>query len=338
MTGIINNKVENDRSWEKIIMKYNRPDMRKSIWQILNSFVPYLMLWYLMIQSLQYSYWLTLLLALPAAGFLIRLFIIFHDCGHGSFFKSKKTNDIVGKIIGILTFTPYSHWHYTHKIHHATSGDLDKRGIGDVWTLTVDEYLALSKRKKLFYRLYRHPLLMFTFGSVYLVLFRNRITHKGMDRAGVKNVYLTNIGLLILATVMGFTIGLKAFLMIQLPVIIFAHTAGLWLFYVQHQFDDVYWDHTPDWGYATAAVEGSSFLKLPVILQWFTGNIGFHHVHHLSSRIPNYNLARCHYENEFFRRIKPLTFRASFKTLNLRLWDETARRMISFRKLSLMRS
>ncbi len=159
-----------------------------------------------------------------------------------------------------------------------------------------------------------------------------------MNPDGKKNVYLTNIGLLILATILGFTIGLKAFLMIQLPVIIFAHTAGLWLFYVQHQFDDVYWDHSTNWSYATAAVEGSSFLKLPVVLQWFTGNIGFHHVHHLSSRIPNYNLARCHYENEFFRRIKPLTFLASFKTLNLRLWDETARRMISFRKLSFMRT
>ncbi len=338
MTKIVDRRDENDRSWEKIIMKYNRPDLRKSIWQIVNTLVPYVILWYLMIRSLQYSYWLTLLLALPAAGFLIRLFIIFHDCGHGSFFKSKKINDIVGKIIGVLTFTPYSHWHHNHKIHHATSGDLDKRGIGDVWTLTVDEYLALSKKDQLFYRLYRNPLLMFTVGSVYLVLFRNRITHKGMTSDGKKNVYLTNIGLLILATVLGFTIGLKAFLMIQLPVIIFAHTAGLWLFYVQHQFDEVYWDHTPDWGYATAAVEGSSFLKLPVVLQWFTGNIGFHHVHHLSSRIPNYNLARCHYENEFFSRIKPLTFWASFKTLKLRLWDETARRMISFRKLSLMRS
>ena len=179
---------------------------------------------------------------------------------------------------------------------------------------------------------------MFTFGSVYLVLFRNRIAHKGMTPEGKRNVYLTNIGLLILAAAFAFTIGLKAFLIIQLPIIIFAHTAGLWLFYVQHQFDDVYWDHTQNWGYATAAVEGSSFLKLPIVFQWFTGNIGFHHVHHLSSRIPNYNLARCHYENEFFRKIKPLTFWATFKTLNLRLWDEPARRMISFRKLSLMRS
>jgi acyl-lipid omega-6 desaturase (Delta-12 desaturase) len=331
----IDNNSQPDRSWEKIIMKYNRPDLRKSLWQLCNSFIPYVAIWILMVLSLRYSYWITLLLAIPASGFLIRLFIIFHDCGHGSFFRSRKTNNIVGKIIGILTFTPYTHWHFNHKIHHATSGNLDKRGVGDVWTLTVDEYLARSKWDRFLYKLYRNPFLMFTFGSVYLVLLRNRITQKQMNRGEKLNVYITNIGLLIIFLGLVLTIGIKAYLLVQIPIIIIAHAAGLWLFYVQHQYDDVYWDHTQTWGYETAAIEGSSFLKLPVVLQWFTGNIGFHHVHHLSSRIPNYNLARCHYENDMFRSIKPMTLFGSFKTLRLRLWDETSHRMISFRKISL---
>lgn len=333
----INSNLQENRSWEKIVMKYAKPDLGKSIWQILNTFIPYLGVWYLMILSLNYSYLWTILLAIPAAGLLIRLFIIFHDCGHGSFFKSKKANDIVGKILGVLTFTPYTAWHYSHKVHHATSGNLDKRGTGDVWTLTVNEYLSASKWKRFTYKMYRHPLVMFLFGSIYSVLFRNRITKKYMSRADKINVYLTNIGLLMIAVSLSLLIGLKGFLLIQIPIIIIAHCAGIWLFYVQHQFDDVSWERTNSWDYQKAAVEGSSFLKLPVILQWFTGNIGFHHIHHLSSKIPNYSLARCHYENDLFKEIKPLTLLSSFKTLNLRLFDETTQQLITFRKLALIR-
>lgn len=325
-----------DRTWEKIIMKYNRPDLRKSLWQILNTIVPYVGIWIVMYFSLQYSYWITLLLSLPAAGLLIRLFIIFHDCGHGSFFRSKRANDITGILTGILTFTPYSPWHFSHRVHHATAGNLDKRGVGDVWTLTVDEYLARSKRERFIYRMYRHPLVMLTIGSLYMVLIVNRFSRKKMNQSSRMSVYVTNIGLLVIAVLLSFWIGVKAYLLIQVPIVLIAHSAGIWLFYVQHQFDDVNWDRSQQWDYKNAAIKGSSFLKLPAILQWFTGNIGFHHVHHLSPKIPNYNLARCHYENELFRDVKPITLLSSFRTLHLRLWDETTRQMIGFRKLALL--
>ncbi len=336
MNTINDNTNKTDRSWEKIIMKYNRPDLRKSLWQIINTAIPFAGTWYLMYLSLQYPYWITLLLSLPAAGLAVRLFIIFHDCGHGSFFKSKKANDIVGKLIGVLVFTPYTPWHKSHKIHHATSGNLDKRGIGDVWTLTVDEYKASIKSRQLIYRLYRNPLLMFSIGPLLQILFKSRFTRKDMSRDEKRNIYATNIMLLIVAGLMSYWIGIKAYLLIQIPVIYIAHVAGIWLFYVQHQFDDVYWDRGQRWDYKDAAMEGSSFLKLPAIMQWFSGNIGFHHIHHLSPRIPNYNLARCHYENDIFRNIKPVTLFRSLTALNLRLWDEVTNRMISFRKFSLI--
>jgi omega-6 fatty acid desaturase (delta-12 desaturase) len=331
------NTIHTDRSWEKIIMRYNKPDLRKSLWQILNTFIPYVGLWIVMYFSLQYSYWITLLLSLPAAGLLIRLFIIFHDCGHGSFFRSKKANDITGILMGILTFTPYSPWHFSHRVHHATAGNLDKRGVGDVWTLTVEEYLARSKQDRFIYRMYRHPLVMFTIGSLYMVLIVNRFSRKKMDRNSRMSVYVTNIGLLVVAVLLSLWIGVKAYLLIQIPVILISHSAGIWLFYVQHQFDDVTWDRSHQWDYKNAAIKGSSFLKLPSILQWFTGNIGFHHVHHLSPKIPNYNLARCHYENALFREVKPITLLSSFSTLHLRLWDEAARKMVGFRKPALLR-
>ena len=329
-------KVQNsqeDRSWEKIIMKYNHPDLRRSMWQIVNTLVPYVVIWFLMVQSLHYSYWITLLLSLPASGFLIRLFIIFHDCGHGSFFRSRKANAAVGKLFGILAFTPFNRWHQQHRIHHATSGNLDKRGFGDVWTMTVAEYLNSSKRKRFLYRTFRNPFFLFTFAPFYIFLVQNRITKSVMSKKEKLNVYFTNMMILIMAVSISLVIGLKAYLMIQLPVLVIAHVIGLWLFYIQHQFDDVSWERTEQWDYKTAAIMGSSFLKLPAILQWFTGNIGFHHVHHLSSKIPNYNLARCHYENDLFSKIKPIVLFSTFRALKLSLWDETTRRLISFRKL-----
>lgn len=336
MNQNIDNSIQADRSWEKIVMKYNRPELRKSIWQMLNTLVPYAVIWFLLVQSLQYPYWVTLLLTLPASGLLIRAFIIFHDCGHGSYFQSKSANNIVGKFLGILTFTPFSSWNNTHRIHHATSGNLDQRGVGDVWTLTLEEYIARSPRDRFLYRMYRHPFVMFILGPIYMVIFRNRLTTKKMSSQERVNVYITNFGILVTATVLSLIIGVKAYLLIQLPIVLIAHTLGIWLFYVQHQYDDVFWERSQQWDYKSAAIEGSSFLKLPLILQWFTGSIGFHHVHHLSSKIPNYNLARCHYENEIFRQVKPITILSSFKTLNLRLWDETSRQMISFRKMAVL--
>ena len=319
-----------DRSWEKIIKKYNHPALGKSIWQICNSLIPYMFMWFVMYQSLRYPYWVTLLLSLPACGFLIRLFIIFHDCGHGSFFRSRKANYVVGAFLGILAFTPFNKWHEQHREHHATSGNLDKRGVGDVWTYTVEEYLRLTKWKQFLYRAFRNPFGMFTFGPVFVVLVQNRITRKDMSRKEKLNVYFTNISLCFMAVGISLLIGVKAYLLIQIPIILISHCMGLWLFYVQHQFDEVSWERGTKWDYKTAAIEGSSYLKLPAVFQWFTGNIGFHHVHHLSPKIPNYNLARCHAENELFRSVKPLVLFSTFKTLKLGLWDEARRQMVSF--------
>jgi acyl-lipid omega-6 desaturase (Delta-12 desaturase) len=325
-----NNQQETDKSWQTIVMKYNRPDLRKSIWQICNSFIPYSIMWYLMYRSLEYPYWITILLSIIAAGFLIRLFIIFHDCGHGSFFRSKRANDLVGMIFGIFAFTPYHKWQKQHHIHHVTAANLDKRGIGDVWTLTVEEYLKSSKWRRFLYRAFRNPLIMFTFGPVFMLM-QHRFSTKQMTRGEKQKVYFTNIAILLMAVLISLMMGLKAYLLIQLPVIFIGYCIGLWLFYIQHQFDEVIWNRNSKWDYKTAAIGGSSFLKLPPVLQWFTGNIGFHHVHHLSSRIPNYNLARCHYENDIFKDIKPIVLFSTLKAFKLSLWDEANRQMVSFR-------
>jgi omega-6 fatty acid desaturase (delta-12 desaturase) len=329
-----NTTYNNDKSWQKVIMKNNQPDTRKSVWQLINSIIPYFILWFLMVVSLQVSYILTLLLAVVTAGFMVRIFIIFHDCGHGSFFKSKKVNDIVGIITGIIAYTPYHKWHAQHADHHATTVNLDKRGIGDIWTMTVDEYLHASKMKRVFYRCFRNPFVLFTIGPLFMILIQNRFTKKDLTPKEKWNVYYTNIILLLFGIGMSFLIGLKAYLLIQIPLIYIAHLIGLWLFYIQHQFEDVEWDRSGTWDYKTAAIQGSSFLKLPLVLQWFTGNIGFHHVHHLSPRIPNYNLARCQNENELFKDVKPITFFSTFKAMNLILWDEANRQLVRFRKVN----
>lgn len=257
-----------------------------------------------MIQSLRISDLITLLLAILSSGFLVRLFIIFHDCGHGAFFKSAKANKVVGIILGILAFTPYYKWHNQHQIHHATTGNLDKRGIGDVWTMTVEEYLNSGKWKRTVYKAFRNPFVMFSIGPLFMIFVQNRFPKKFMTKKEKSNMHFTNLALVLIATAMSLLIGLKAYLIIQLPVIIFSHILGLWLFYIQHQFEGVSWYRSSNGDYKTAAIDGSSFLKLPAVLQWFTGNIGFHHLHHLSPRIPNYNLARCQYENDLFKEVR----------------------------------
>jgi acyl-lipid omega-6 desaturase (Delta-12 desaturase) len=327
--------LNNESSWQKVVMNYNKPDMQKSIWQICNSLIPYIMMWYLMYRSLEYPYWITILYSVIASGFLIRLFIIFHDCGHGSFFRSKKANDIVGMFMGILAFTPYFKWHHEHWIHHATAANLDKRDIGDVWTLTVDEYLKSSKWKRFLYRAFRNPFLMFTIGPMFVIFVLNRFTKRQMTGLEKRNIYFTNLAILLIAASVSWIIGFKAYLLIQIPVILVSHIIGLWLFYIQHQFDETSWERNSNWDYKTAAFRGSSFLKLPAVLQWFTGNIGFHHVHHLSSRIPNYKLAQCHYENDIFKEVKPIILFSTFKALKLSLWDEAERRMISFSRVKI---
>lgn len=321
-----------DRSWEKVVRKYSQPDFKLSVWQISNSLIPFLAICVAMYYSLSFSYLLTLVLAVIASGFFIRLFIIFHDCGHGAFFKSQKANKIVGIIMGILTFTPYSKWHYQHGIHHATALNLDKRGIGDILTLTKDEYNNASKKRKLTYRIARNPFVMFLLGPIFLILVQNRITNHYMRKEDKHNVYLTNIVLLLFVIGMSMLLGVKTYLMIQLPILYISHSVGIWLFFVQHNFEDVSWERTNDWDYLSAALKGSSYLKLPRIFQWFTGNIGFHHIHHLSPRIPNYKLEQCHAENELFQGVKPITFLSTFKYLNLHLWDEKNQCMISFKE------
>jgi len=286
-----------------------------------------------MYHSLKISYWITLALAFPAAGLAARIFIIFHDCGHGSFLKSKKANRLVGIITGILLFTPYDNWRHNHAIHHATAGNLDRRDVGDVWTLTVDEFINASRLKQLAYRIFRHPLVLFGIGAHLQFLILQRLTHAATGKRERQSVYLTNLALLIIVIVMSLTIGLKEYLLIQLPIIMIAATAGVWLFYVQHQFEDVYWERHENWDYEQASLEGSSFYKLPKLLQWFSGNIGFHHIHHLSPRVPNYYLEKCYQEIPFFQKAKTLTILTSLKSLRLRLWDEQQRKLVGFNAL-----
>lgn len=321
------------KEWMEIVRKYNYPDRARSIWQIINSLVPYAVLWYLMYLSLSVSYWITLGLSLLAAGFLVRIFIIFHDCGHGSFFKSTWANRIIGTILGSLVFTPYEYWTNDHAAHHRTVGNLDKRGSGDVWTITREEYSAMSRFKKFHYRLYRHPVILFLIGPFFFFVFFYRIPRKKMTPKERRGIHLTNLIVAIWVTGLILLMGWKAYLLIQLPVIYLATSAGVWLFYVQHQFEEVIWTRQDEWNYEKMALEGSSYLKFPRLLQWFSGNIGFHHIHHLSPKIPNYKLEQCQRENELLRNVHPVTFRPSLRTIRLRLWDEKAGKLISFRQL-----
>ncbi|MGB2965215.1 MAG: fatty acid desaturase [Anaerolineales bacterium] len=325
------------KTWRKIVNNYQNPDIRRSIWQLVNTLVPFVILWILMILIIDYSYWLVLPLAFLAGGLVVRLFIFFHDCGHFSFFKSAKANHRVGSILGILVFTPYYQWRQSHAVHHATAGNLDKRGVGDVWTLTVEEFLAAPWWKQLFYRVYRNPLIMFGVGPLLSFLILNRLPSKKFGKRERNSIHWTNLALIVFIALMSWAIGFRNFWLIQLPVIWVASTAGVWLFYVQHQFEGVYWERAQDWDFLKAGLEGSSFYKLPKVLQWFTGSIGFHHIHHLSPRIPNYLLEKCHLENPIFQ-VKPIKLLSSFKSLTFRLWDEKRRQLVNFKYLKLYRS
>jgi omega-6 fatty acid desaturase (delta-12 desaturase) len=304
------------------------------VWQLANTVIPYFLLWYVMLQSLNWSYWLTLGLSVIAGGFLLRIFIIFHDCGHGSFFRSRRANTTVGLLAGLLLFTPYYQWRHQHAVHHATNGDLERRGSGDIHTLTVREYLARSPWGRLRYRLFRHPLVLLGIGPLYTFLIGQRFVTPGAARRERLNVYFTNVALVVGVTAAMLLVGWREYLLVQLPIVVVAATAGVWLFYVQHQFEEAYWAEHAEWDYATAALAGSSYLKLPSVLQWFTGNIGLHHIHHLSARIPNYALQQCHDENPQLHAAHVLTISSGMKTLALSLWDEERRRMISFRQLA----
>lgn len=316
--------------WAKVVAQYQAPDTRAALWQVFSSFAPFFLLQALMAVVLPYSLWLTLALAVPAAGFLMRIFIILHDCGHGSFLKSQKWNDRIGFIAGVLVFTPYFHWRHSHAIHHAGSGDLDRRGIGDVDTLTVREYNALPWHRRLAYRIYRHPIVMFLIGAPLLFLVFHRFAHQEFPARERRSVLWTNLGILLVGLAMSAALGWQAYLLIQGSIMWLASIAGVWMFYVQHQFEETYWKPHPEWDYYTASLKGSSYYKLPKVLQWFTGNIGFHHIHHLSPKIPNYQLERCFRENPVFHDVSTLTLASSFKTLAWRLWDEDLQRLVGF--------
>lgn len=325
-------------SWQSIITRYNKPRISKSVWQLINSLVPYFLLWIVMVQTLKVSFWLTLPVMFLASAFLVRIFIIFHDCGHGSFFKSKKLNFYIGGACGILAFTPYHRWTDSHRAHHQTVGNLDKRGLGDVWTLTVDEYLAKTRYQRFRYRAFRNPFVMLGIGGIATFIIGHRFTTKRMTKKQKLNIYVTNLIMLAAAAIVSYFIGWKAFLLIQLPVMYIASIGGIFLFYLQHQYDDAYWCRDKDWNYQEVAMKGSSFFKLPALLRWFSGNIGFHHIHHLGPTIPNYNLPRAFKENPYFREVKPITLFQSVKTLSIRFWDEANQQAVRVRDIRRKRS
>jgi omega-6 fatty acid desaturase (delta-12 desaturase) len=324
-------------SWKAIVAKYQKPSLPRAIWQMVNTFGPYALIWYFIYLSLPISWWLVLPLAILAGGFMVRIFIIFHDCGHGSYFESRRVNDIVGFISGVLTLTPYYHWRWEHNIHHASSGHLDKRGVGDIWTLTVQEYLEASRWQRFAYRLARNPFILFLLAPLYLFLIRQRFPSSKANKRERHSVYWMNLAILGVALGLIYFFGLKNYLLVQLIITAVAGSAGVWLFYVQHQFEDVYWERGEDWDYTKAALEGSSFYKLPKILQWFSGNIGFHHIHHLSARIPNYHLEACHKADPLFQSVKPITLVGSFKSFTFRLWDEQRRKLVGYSHLRTLR-
>jgi omega-6 fatty acid desaturase (delta-12 desaturase) len=315
--------------WKEIVKQHQHPSTPRAVWQIVNTLGPLALLWYLMYLSLAVSWWLVIPLAILAGGFLVRVFIIFHDCGHGSFFKSAAANHIVGFITGLLTFTPFYQWRWDHAIHHATSGHLDKRGTGDVWTLTVEEYLASSRWRKFAYRLARNPVVLFLIAPLVMLLIKQRFPSPGANGRERNSVLWTNLALLVMAVALSAIFGLVPYLIIQLTAMAVAGGAGFWLFYIQHQFEGVYWERDEQWDFATAALKGSSFYQLPRILQWFSGNIGYHH----SARIPNYNLERCHKAHLIFQGVKPITIRDSLRSLRFRLLDESHKKLVGWRHL-----
>ncbi|ODG93916.1 MULTISPECIES: fatty acid desaturase [Bacillaceae] len=324
---------ENQKSLRKQIIPYEKSNLKASIWQMINTFIPFIFLWYLAYKSISISVVLTIFIDIVAALFLIRIFIIFHDCCHQSFFKNKTANKVLGTITGVVTLFPFSQWKHSHSIHHATSGNLDKRGIGDMWVLTVEEYVAASSWTKIQYRLYRNPLIMFGLGPIYIVLISNRFNTKDAKLKERLNTYLTNILIVGVSALFCYTIGWENYLLVEGPIFFISAVLGIWLFYVQHQFEDTYFEEDTNWEYVKAAVEGSSFYKLPKLLQWITGNIGYHHVHHLSPRVPNYNLESVHNNTLPLQNVPTITLKTSLTSLKFKLWDEETKQFVGFKDI-----
>ena len=328
----------NSPFWRKVVAPYEQASLRRAALDLATSALPYLALTVAMYLLLDVSVWITLALAIPASGFLLRTFIVFHDCTHGCFMSTKRGNLWVGRLTGFLVFQPFANWRHTHAVHHGTAGDLDRRGTGDVPTLTLEEYVSSSPKERLRYRLFRNPLVMFGLGPIWSLMIGPRIWSRKMRPRRLRSVLVTNVAFAVVLGAIWWFVGFEAWLLVQMPAAIFAGTAGVWLFYVQHQFEDVYWEGGEQWSYADAALRGSSYLKLPRVLQFFTGNIGVHHVHHLSARIPNYNLQRAHDESPIFHDVPVLTLRDGLRSTRLKVIDPHSGRMRTWSEVRARRS
>jgi acyl-lipid omega-6 desaturase (Delta-12 desaturase) len=319
-------------SWQTVLAPHVAPRLRLALLDLATSVVPYLALLALMFYVLQFSYWLVLVLAIPAGGFLIRTFIVFHDCAHGSFVRSMRANERLGAVFGVLLYQPFAWWRYKHAVHHATNGDLDRRGTGDVQTLTVAEYRARPWIGRVAYRLFRNPFVMFVLGPIWVVLLGPRLVTPGMRPKHRRSVLGTDLALVAVIAGLCWLVGWQAFLLVQIPPLLLTGAVGVWLFYVQHQFEETYWQTNEEWTFDEAALHGSSHLALPRVLQFFTGNIGLHHVHHLSARIPNYNLQAAHEAAQLESVTTRLSLRDAIHAVGLKLWDERQGRLVTFRE------
>jgi omega-6 fatty acid desaturase (delta-12 desaturase) len=317
-------------AWRQVLAPYTRPRLGRTALDLATSVVPYLALEVLMYWTLQVSVLLTLALALPAAGFLLRTYILFHDCAHGSLLRSKRANRWLGRALGLLVYSAFAAWRQSHAVHHATAGDLDRRGVGDVPTLTVAEYRALSPLRRLGYRVFRNPLVMFGLGPIWALVIQPRLVSRSARPRIRRSVMATNLAVVVMVAGLCWLVGWREYLVLQWPAALLAGSAGVWLFYVQHQFEETYWRDTGAWSFDDAALRGSSYLKLPKVLQFFTGNIGLHHVHHLSASIPNYNLQRAHDENPAFHAVPTLSLWDGLRATRLKLWDEERGRLVTF--------
>lgn len=324
--------------WRDSVAPYEQPSLPRSLFDLATSVVPYLALTVAMYLCVDVSVWVVLALAVPASGFLQRTFIVFHDCTHGSFMPTRRGNLWLGRFTGFLVFQPFANWRHSHAVHHGTAGDLDRRGTGDVPTLTVEEYMSRSWKQRLAYRLFRNPLVMFGIGPVWSLMIGPRLWSRKMRPRQRHSVIVTNLVLAVVLGAIWWFVGFDAWLLVQMPTAVLAGIAGVWLFYVQHQFEDVYWTRCDQWSYADAALRGSSYLKLPKVLQFFSGNIGLHHVHHLSARIPNYNLQRAHDENPIFQDVPVLTARGGLHSTRLKLIDPQSGRLLTWSELRTLRT
>jgi omega-6 fatty acid desaturase (delta-12 desaturase) len=318
---------------KKEVAPFEIPNVKSAIIQLINTLGPLIALWYTSYLLTSVSIWLSLPVSVVAAFFVVRTFILFHDCCHQSFLPNRVLNDIIGNITGVITMIPYQQWKNEHAIHHSTSSNLDKRGVGDIWIMTVDEYKSATTWNKLAYRIYRHPIMMFGFGPIIVFLFLYRFNRKTARRAERINSYLMNTYMLLFYSTLVWLVGWQTFLIVQVPIFMVSGMLGIWLFYVQHQFEDTYFEREDEWSFVRAAVDGSSYYRLPAFLQWLTGNIGFHHVHHLSPKVPNYNLEQTHEQVVTLQKATTISIRTSLQAVRFRLWDEQNRTMIHFRDL-----